>query len=131
MDRDELLAHLLELETALHSKEVRCSAERLGALLHDRFQEVGYSGRRFDKQTILEAISDDQGSTIIWSQDFELSMLADDVALLSYRSAWIEGSKQLSRHARRASVWRRSEAGNWRLRYHQGTPTHAFEKAST
>jgi hypothetical protein len=79
----------------------------------------------------LEAISGDQESTIIWSQDFELSMLEDGIALLSYRSAWIDGSKQLSRHARRASVWVRSEAGNWCLRYHQGTPTHAFEKAST
>ncbi|WP_097022034.1 DUF4440 domain-containing protein [Chromohalobacter canadensis] len=131
MDKGELLAHLRELETALHSKEVRCSAEQLGALLHDSFQEVGYSGRRFDKQTILEAISDDQESTVIWSQDFELSMLQDDIALLSYRSAWIEGSQQLSRHARRASVWVRGKAGNWCLRYHQGTPTHAFEKAST
>ena len=131
MDRDELRAHLLELETALHSKEVLCSTEQLDTLLHDSFQEVGYSGKRFDKQTILEAVSDDQGPTIIWSQDFELSMLADDVALLSYRSASIEGSKQLSRHARRASVWVRSEAGNWCLRYHQGTPTHAFEQALT
>ena len=127
MDRDELLVHLLELETALHSKEVRCSSEQLGFLLHDSFQEVGYSGRRYDKQTTLAAVSDDQESTIIWSQDFELSMIEDDVALLSYRSACMEGSEQLSRHACRASVWVRSEAGNWCLRYHQD----AFEKAST
>lgn len=131
MDKRKLLIELRELETALHSKEVRCSSEKLGALLHDSFQEVGYSGRRFNKQTILEAISGDQESTIIWSQDFELSTLGDGVALISYRSARLEGNEQLSRYACRTSVWVRSKAGNWRLRYHQGTPTHAFQKAST
>lgn len=131
MDESKLLAELIELETALHSTEVRCSSEKLGALLHDSFQEVGYSGRRFDKQKILEAISGDQELTIIWSQDFELSTLSDGVALLSYRSARLEGGEQLSCHACRASVWVCSKGGDWQLRYHQGTPTHAFEKAST
>lgn len=131
MDKNDLLTHLRQLETALHSSEVRCSAEKLSGLLDNSFEEIGYSGRRFDKRTILGALTDEEGSTAIWSQDFELSILGGGVAIISYRSARVDHEGALSRYAYRTSVWICGEAGNWRLRYHQGTPTNAFEKAST
>lgn len=129
MDGDELLIHLSRLETALHSSEVRNSAEKVNALLDDSFKEIGCSGRRFDKQSVLSALADEKELSVIWSQDFELSELGDGVAILSYRSARMDDEGALSRFAYRTSVWICGESGNWCLRYHQGTPTRAFEKS--
>ncbi|WP_353254406.1 nuclear transport factor 2 family protein [Salinisphaera sp. PC39] len=131
MDRDDLLAHLRQLETAMHSAAVRRSVERLDALLHDAFREVGMSGHSCDKPTVLARLPDADESGSILSQDFELAMLGEGIALLGYRSAFVDDDGGLSRYARRTSVWVRDEAGAWRLRFHQGTPTDAFEKTSS
>ncbi len=47
-------------------------------------------------------------------------MVADDVALVTYRSEVRDGDEVV--RANRSSVWRRGETG-WLLEFHQGTPT--------
>ena len=57
---------------------------------------------------------------------FALRRLAEDVALLTYRSAHLLGDGTLDRFSRRASVWQ-CKGLSWQMRFHQGTPTAPWE----
>jgi dihydrofolate reductase len=115
-----LLAELTCLERELHHPGVRSSAERLSELLHPAFHEVGRSGRRYDRATCLRFLLQDAAPPDVLSDTYTLQRIADDQALLSYRSA-LRGPQGLQLHTWRASLWQRGAAG-WQLRYHQGTP---------
>lgn len=119
-----LLDTLTALELRLQSPEVRSHRERLQALLHPDFEEVGRSGRRYDKGTIVAQLLSEpvDASGRIESQGFAVSLLGDGVALLTYQSQHRSTSGEVSLPARRASVWVRGSVGAWQLRYHQGTP---------
>jgi hypothetical protein len=122
-----LLDTLKALETSLHDPEVRRSAERLGALLHPAFRELGRSGREYTREEVLAEFSGGAPEFVIWAQDFSLEVLSESLALLTYRSAHVADGGALERHTLRASLWQRTEEG-WKMRFHQGTPTAAFEK---
>lgn len=127
---DLLLETLRGLETLLHQPEVRADAERLGACLHADFLEFGRSGARYTRAEVVASIAGtaaQQRQPSIWTQDFELASLGEGVALLTYRSAHRDEGGALSRHTHRSSLWLLTEDG-WRLRFHQGTPTEAFEQ---
>jgi hypothetical protein len=49
--------------------------------------------------------------------------LGPDVALLTYRSETTYPDDGVTLVANRSSLWQRIE-GEWRLRFHQGTPVH-------
>jgi hypothetical protein len=127
MRRDDLLRTLRDLEISLHQHAVRANRERLEALLHEDFLEFGRSGRSYDKAQIVALLLGEPSAGKVWSQDFALTALGEDTALLTYRSAVNEAGR-LSRHALRSSVWVRTSRG-WQLRFHQGTPTETFEKS--
>ena len=122
----ELLKQLRDLEVELHQPSVRSSAEHLEALLHDSFTEFGRSGRSYCKADILKRLPLETSLQSVWSQDFALLHLADNTALLTYKSAQIDYSGVASRHSLRSSVWLRGKHG-WQMRFHQGTPTESFE----
>jgi hypothetical protein len=121
---EELLEHLRELEVVLHQPAVRGDRPRLEALLHEEFAEFGRSGRRYARAEILTLMFEESGSSAatVRSQDFALTRLGDDVALLTYKSAAVGPKGELSRHTLRSSLWQRTWSG-WRMRFHQGTPT--------
>ena len=100
------------LETRLLEPSVRASGVELDALISDEFVEFGRSGRVYDKQAILSALAEDPGSTAPAIADFRVLVLAPEVVLATYRLA---GSL-------RSSIWRK-ELGNWRILFHQGTPS--------
>ncbi len=127
MDNEDLLNLLQELEVALHQPEVRGDRNRLDGLLHESFVEFGRSGRVYDKVGILEQISHEKKQDAIWSQDFEVIALTQGVALLAYRSAYVDEKGNLYCHTNRSSLWQKTEFG-WQMRFHQGTPTEPFEK---
>lgn len=127
MTPEDLLQRLRDLEVALHQPHVRADGERLDALLHNAFVECGRSGRRYDKAGILNALPRKEQTEAIWSQDFSLAEIGEGVALLTYRSARLDGKGDLSRHTLRASLWQRTARG-WRMRFHQGTPTAPFTR---
>jgi hypothetical protein len=58
----------------------------------------------------------------VHSSDFDLVVLGEGVALLTYLSAHMNVSGNLHRHTLRSSIWVRTAAG-WQIRFHQGTPT--------
>ena len=117
----DLLALLQELEVELHHPGTRCSHARLDELLHPDFDEVGRSGRRYDRMTVLSFLASQSEHASVESDDFRLVPLAPDAALLTYRSAHRDSDGRLHLHSHRSSIWMKDPTG-WRLRYHQGTP---------
>jgi hypothetical protein len=121
VNNDELLEKLQALELLLHHHEVRRDRGRLGALLHPQFTEFGRSGRVWTRQTVLADFTGDQAvHPDIHAEEFAVHPLADDVALLTYRSANINLDGSLGRWTLRSSLWQR--VGEvWLMRFHQGT----------
>ncbi len=122
-----LLETLKALELSLHDPEVRRSEAQLGALLHPAFREFGRSGAEYRREAIIAQLLDQGGQPNIWAQDFALEVLSEDLALLIYRSAQVGEDGSLHRHTNRSSLWQCTARG-WQMRFHQGTPTPAFEQ---
>jgi len=127
MNAKALLATLKGLEVALHRPEVRGNPEKLEGLLHPDFREFGRSGRVYTRAEILAEVSAQQPADEIWSQDFQVEPLAEGLALLTYKSAHVDEKGELVRHTLRSSLWQFAERG-WRMRFHQGTATEAFQR---
>ena len=125
-----LLSTLRDLERNLHRSDVRSDPERLGALLHCDFYEVGASGKIYSRDEVLVEFRDAPPPYEVWAQDFECHEVVEGGALLQYRSAHIGAGSSLSRHVARTSLWQCNQ-GRWQLRYHHGTPTDPFEKHAT
>jgi hypothetical protein len=118
----KLLEELQTLETELHRNETRRNREHMDALLHPEFVEFGRSGTRYGRADILNEFGADHALPEIRSGNFEVVVLADGVALLTYVSAHVDARGNLDRLTLRSSLWVRTEVG-WQLRFHQGTAT--------
>jgi ribonuclease HI len=101
------------LERRLLDPAIRSDVAEVSALLHPHFEEIGASGRIWDRETTIQSLEADAESGTMTSV-VSLERVAADAVLLVYRSTDARG-EQL-----RSSVWVRSE-GRWRLRFHQGT----------
>jgi ribonuclease HI len=105
---------VLALEEELLRPETRADFGRMAMLLHPDFAEIGESGRMWTREEIINALRADPAA------GDELDLLAverlgEESILVTYRSRSRGGSSL------RSSLWLR-EAGQWRLRFHQGTP---------
>lgn len=125
-----LLHTLKELELSFHDANARRDVERVRALLHPSFREFGRSGAEYTRDEVLTCVSRAGQQPVLWAQDFQVEVLSEGVAMLTYRSAQVEDGGNLRRHTNRASLWQFTESG-WKLRFHQGTPTQAFERRAT
>lgn len=130
MEMSPLLVTLRDLEQRLLLPEVRADPLQLGLLLHPDFVEVGASGEIYTRDEVLAEFEQSPPSYAVWAQDFEAHPVVEGVALLRYRSAHIDESGQLSRFVARTTLWQRN-GGSWQARFHQGTPTGAFDKQAT
>ncbi len=124
-----LLEKLCSLEIALHQPEIRLSTERLEALLHDSFIEIGRSGRSYRKAGIIKQLLLEKTPSSIWSQDFSVEEISEGIVFLMYKSAHMHETGELTQHTNRTSLWQHTSQG-WQLRFHQGTVTDAFEAKS-
>jgi hypothetical protein len=113
---DSTYDQLVELEHALWQAQTRFDAEFMERVLSEDFFEFGRSGRVYARAETLAVTG---GTIEAQLRDFKLSMLAEDVALLTYVS---EVQHEVLDLANRSSVWVRPD-GRWQLRFHQGTPT--------
>ncbi|NDY93369.1 nuclear transport factor 2 family protein [Ideonella livida] len=120
----ELTPLLAGLEAELHHPGAACSRERLEALLHPDFHEVGRSGLPYDRATVLDFLARQGGDPQVRAWGHAAHRLAPHAALLTFCSARVSAQGELSHAARRLSVWRQDASG-WRLFYHQGTPLPA------
>ncbi|WP_297900069.1 nuclear transport factor 2 family protein [Metallibacterium sp.] len=111
-------ATLHAAEAALLDAQQRGDVDAIAALLASDFEEIGSSGRRYDRDSMLAAL----GTAILDAAeitDFSLRLLAADLALVSFRTRVRRGGIVL--HSLRSSLWRR-EYDAWRIAFHQGTP---------
>ncbi|MFJ7336980.1 DUF4440 domain-containing protein [Streptomyces sp. NPDC101110] len=116
-DHNPAVESAMEGELALLTPEIRCSPERVGALLHPEFHEFGASGRHWGRAAIiasLAATTEPAGRRVAVSA-LRGVQLAPDLVHLTYDTEY-DGS-----HAHRSSLWRRTE-GRWLLWFHQATP---------
>jgi hypothetical protein len=117
-----LADHLLGLELALQSREVRGSEQKLRELLAPEFREFGRSGLAYTFDDIVTHLVAETGSNNTSISDFSATMLSDTIALATYRGTRIndDGSKLFTN---RSSIWRLDRDGKWRMVFHQGTAT--------
>ncbi|MBW6421654.1 DUF4440 domain-containing protein [Rhizobium sp. XQZ8] len=118
----DLVDHLLVLEKALQTREVRSSAEKIGELLSPDFREFGRSGLAYTFEDIITRLVAEAGLNNTDIADFSVSVIAENVALAVYRGIRTEedGSRQFTN---RSSLWRLDADGKWRMVFHQGTAT--------
>jgi hypothetical protein len=105
-------------ETALLDAQQRGDVVAMAALLAEDFEEIGSSGRRYDRAAVLAAL----GTAKLDAAEianFSLRQLAADLALVNFRTRLQRGDIVL--RSLRSSLWRR-EDGMWRMAFHQGTP---------
>lgn len=95
--------------------------DRLDALLHDDFIELGRSGRTYTKSDILDLLPALPDTPIV-ADRFVLRLLDADTAMLTYRSANLPGDGSAARPALRLSIWRRTDVRGWQILFHQGRP---------
>lgn len=90
MTTNPLLAVIQALEVELHHSGIRCDAARLGQLLHEDFHEIGRSGSRYDRATVMGFLAGLKEAPPALSDDFALQTLVPGVVLLNYRSADVQ-----------------------------------------
>jgi predicted enzyme related to lactoylglutathione lyase len=100
------------LERAMWDAETRGDRRWMAAHLADEFTEVGFSGRAYTRDEILDQ---PVGSIEVVLEDMVVRPMGRDAALVVYRSVEPRGV------GHRSSVWRR-RADAWVLAFHQGTP---------
>jgi len=114
-----------ELETALHRKEIRNSAESVSQLLADEFKEFGSSGRIFSKASIIESLKKTESDQPLLVDNFDVQKLAQGVVLVTYFATNSAGTTWTLR----SSIWKLIE-GRWKMVFHQGTRTASKPRAT-
>ncbi|WP_085730071.1 MULTISPECIES: DUF4440 domain-containing protein [unclassified Pseudomonas] len=115
--RLEALA-LETLEQLLLERDARKDDQLLKQLLAEEFVEFGSAGQSWTRAQVIAGLK-----TQIWIkrtiEDFKVRVLADGVALATYRCIHHHnnGDEHLSL---RSSVWKTYEEG-WHMVFHQGT----------
>ncbi len=110
-----LEVYLRELEEKLLKPEIRSSPEEISKLLADDFFEIGSSGGMWYKSDGIP--EEGLGIVRMTLSHFELHLLSEDMALVTYR-IYNEDKKQ---HTLRSSIWK-CRNGEWKMYFHQGTP---------
>ena len=119
----DLAAHLQALEAALQSAAVRADSASLALLLAEEFVEFGSSGNVWTRAATLADLPAEQFTPRSIS-DFQAQLLADDVALLTYRSQRHAAGAVPASASLRSSLWKWRD-GRWQMAFHQGTPIPA------
>lgn len=111
------VAAAIEGELRLLDPVVRASADLLASLLHAEFQEIGSSGRLWNRETIIASLTaaDAPRPGPLTASRMRGAQLCADLVHLTFDTE----SKGLRSH--RSSLWRLTPEG-WRLYFHQATP---------
>ncbi len=116
----DLKGILLALEQELLSPQVRASNERLDELLAREFVEFGSSGRIYDKQSMIYALTQAASMEDYQVDDFTVVTESDDTALVTYSCKIRSAGGDLVRTSNRSSLWKLLD-GRWQMAFHQGT----------
>jgi hypothetical protein len=118
-----LAARLLAFELALARRDASAVPGGLVGLIDDEFEEVGASGRRWDRAAVVALLAVSSPADVAIDA-FDATRLSRIVVLVTYRS--VARGPGAPAPAWRSSVWVR-RGDRWRLRFHQGTPAVAGE----
>ena len=121
MDADDA-ARLTALEESLWRPATRFDRAYLAQVFADDFDEFGRSGKHWSREASIAADAA-VFEAVLPLPNLRIRELGPDVALLTYRSETTYPDDGVTLVANRSSVWQRID-GTWRLRFHQGTPTH-------
>jgi hypothetical protein len=120
MEPESALADRIRaLEERLLQPDVRKSPQELDRLLADEFVEFASDGRPYDKRQVIEALQH-EGAFRRSLIDFHLRLLANDVALATFRAIREDTHSGEIVSSLRSSIWRRG-ANEWQVVFHQGT----------
>jgi len=119
-ENTDVAAILLRSELSLLDPETRRDPARVLKLLADDFEEFGQSGRRWTLDEILNLLSTESFQPPAL-ENFRCRELSHGVALVTYST--VRMNPDTGRHSAtlRSSLWTKV-AGEWRCRFHQGTP---------
>lgn len=106
-------------EQALLDPAVRRDRARVAELLADDFLEFGSSGRIWTREAILDLLVTENYDPPAM-EEFQCDLIGEDVALVTYKTVRADAASGLRAEVLRSSIWIR-EAGDWRVRFHQGT----------
>ncbi|PCG86260.1 DUF4440 domain-containing protein [Streptomyces sp. WZ.A104] len=111
------VAAAIEGELRLLDPAVRACAGLLAELLHPEFQEIGSSGRLWNRETIIASLTAEDAPLPgpLTASRMRGAQLCPDLVHLTFDTE----SKGLRSH--RSSLWRLAPEG-WRLYFHQATP---------
>jgi ribonuclease HI len=118
-----LAGRLLAFELALARRDASAVPGGLADLIDDEFEEVGASGRHWDREAVLALLADSSPADVA-IDTFDATPLSRTVVLVTYWS--VARGPDAPAPAWRSSVWVR-RGDRWRLRFHQGTPAAARE----
>lgn len=111
-----VLEELQRREPIFHRPELGTRRRDFENMMDASFWEVGASGRRYSREYVLDTLENRQmlGEDAWETRGFHCLQVAPENYLVTYTL------HQGSRVTRRATLWRRTEAG-WKILYHQGT----------
>jgi hypothetical protein len=120
MEPESALADRIRaLEERLLQSDVRNSPQELDRLLANDFVEFASDGRAYDKREVIEALQREDAFRRSLT-DFRLRVLADDVAIATFRVIREDVRTGESVQSLRSSIWRRG-VNEWQVVFHQGT----------
>ena len=111
---------ILALEIELLQVNVRHSVSRLGELLADDFFEIGSSGKRYNKQDILNILPN-QPEDKYNITDFHIYFVADNTILATYQVVRDVVGTNKVKYSLHSSIWQFRNT-KWQIIFHQGTP---------
>jgi hypothetical protein len=117
---NELAIHFEELnrlEPIFHTAATGPERHKYEPLIAVDFWEIGASGKRYDRETVLKTLAEREIAGIfeqLSPEDFDCAVLEANCFLVRYLL------RQGPRVTRRASIWKRTNVG-WQIAYHQGT----------
>ncbi|MDC9597316.1 nuclear transport factor 2 family protein [Xenorhabdus anantnagensis] len=112
---------LKNLEVSLHG-EKRNNADWLNTVLHEDFLEISKSGCVYTKKIVFDELTTEIKTIFqIFSKDFSMNCLGENIVLLTYQSYEVDRNGKPFNQALRSSIWQLSSVDKWQLRFHQGT----------
>ena len=120
MDLKLLTESIRKLEISLHQPETRKDVSMLNKLLADEFIEISKSGKLWTKSEIIKDLANETGAEIT-STDFSLSILSENIVLITYTAHQSAKAGSSVITSKRSSIWKLF-GNEWKMIFHQGTP---------
>ncbi|MGA9667849.1 MAG: DUF4440 domain-containing protein [Terracidiphilus sp.] len=117
---NDLAKHLRTLEESLLDPAIRRDSAQVAALLAEDFLEFGSSGKVWTRDQILDLLATEKYEPPA-IEDFRWDLIANGVALVTYKTVRTDPHSGERTTTLRSSLWT-ERSGEWRVRFHQGTP---------